>query len=104
MDAVLITFSVNSKKFKSAYERNCFYRKLYGWNQIVNKPSGKYKYRRKGLVDKVPHIRVDNSVILIDRNAEDDFERFFKEWAEKVTFNMFKVMLEDRQRKMMFGR
>lgn len=103
--AVLIAFSVKSGMFESHYERNKFFRGLYGWKQMIKKeviikegkkPQEKvYTYRREGLLDEIPHERVDQSSFVV---PEDDFgkiERFMREWGNKVMWKAFKVLLEN---------
>lgn len=104
--AVLICFSIKSEKFENYYERNKFFRNLYGWKQTIKKevivrgknPKTKekfYTYRREGLLDEIPHKKVDQSSFIV---PEDDFEKiakFFKEWEDKVIWRTFKVLLEE---------
>lgn len=103
---VLITFSVNSQKFESHYERNKFFRGLYGWKQMIRKEvivkTGKkpkneekvYTYRREGLLDEIPHEKVDQSSFLIPEDDFDRIEKFFDEWHNKVIWKTFKVLLD----------
>lgn len=93
--AVLICFSVKSEKFESNYERNKFFRGLYGWKQVIHREEKKYVYRRDGLLDEMPHKKIDQSSFIVDT---DEFERimnFFKEWGKKVIWNKFKVLLDE---------
>ena len=98
--AVLICFNVRSDKFGSNYERNKFFRGLYGWKQMIKKETagGKektYVYERGGLLDEIPHKKVDQSSFFIDTDDADEIFRFFEEWTDKVMLNAFKVILED---------
>lgn len=100
--AVLICFSVKSGMFESDYERNKFFRELYGWKQIIPKEKKTYEYRREGLLDEMPHMKVDQSSFIV---PEDDFDRittFLKEWHNKVMWKAFKVLLEDVDMEKMF--
>ncbi|HKZ45189.1 MAG TPA: hypothetical protein VJ343_00620 [archaeon] len=104
--AVLICFSVNSRRFESHYERNKFFRGLYGWKQMIRKEihvSGSkpkkeekfYTYRREGLLDEIPHKKVDQSSFIV---PEDGFERiadFMNDWHNKVIWKTFKVLLDE---------
>ena len=90
---VLITFSIKSKKFNSAYERNSFYRELYGWKQIINKKNAHYEYHKKGLLDDIPHLKIDQSLFMIAQKNLNEMERFFGGWHNKVLFNAFEVDL-----------
>ena len=104
--AVLISFSVTSKKFESHYERNKFFRGLYGWKQMIRKvvvvqkgkpkPQEKfYTYHREGLLDEIPHKRVDQSSFIVPEGDFEKIETFLKEWHDKVMWKSFKVLLED---------
>jgi hypothetical protein len=92
--AVLIAFTVQSQKFENNSERNKFFRLLYGWKQVIPKENKEYVYQRDGLLDEIPHMRVDQSSFIV---PEDDFEKideFFDEWTDKVIWKKFKVLLE----------
>ncbi len=107
--AVLICFSVKTGKFESHYERNTFFRELYGWKQIIRKEIGdkmkvkKYVYRRKGILDEIPHIKVDQSSFIIPEDDVDKIFNFLKEWHDKVIWKTFKVLLEESDIEKMFN-
>jgi hypothetical protein len=102
---VLIAFSVQSGKFESHYERNKFFRGLYGWKQMIrkeivvnkkHKPQEKfYTYRREGLLDEIPHEKVDQSSFIVPENDVEKIMKFFEEWSDKVMWKSFKVLLDD---------
>jgi hypothetical protein len=92
---ILITFSVKKEKLKSNSERTQFYKKLYGWEQTVPGEKKEYVYHREGVLEGVPHQRVDQSSFIV---PEDSFEKimdFFDEWRNKIIFKSFKVILDD---------
>ena len=101
----MIAFSVKSKKFESYYERNKFFRELYGWKQMIkreifsedrSKPREKvYVYQREGLLNEIPHRKIDQSSFIIPEDEFDKIEKFMKEWEEKVMWKVFKILLED---------
>lgn len=93
--AVLITFSVESKKFESNYERNKFFRGLYGWKQIITKEKKIYTYRREGLLDEIPHKKIDQSSFIIPEDGFEKIIEFLKEWHDKVIWKTFKVLLDE---------
>ena len=98
--ATLVCFSVRGEKFDSASERNKFFRGLYGWKQTVKTEDAEgkekeYTYERHGVLDRVPHKKVDHSSIIIDEDRTDDIFRFFRSWANKVMWRTFRVMLEE---------
>lgn len=96
--AVLISFSAQSSEFESNYERNKFYNGLYGRIQRVRHGDDVYKYRREGLLDEVPHIKVDKSVFIVDRDQTDRVLSYFREWKPKVEYKTFRVLLEPEER------
>lgn len=97
--AVLISFSIKSAKFNSAYERNSFYRAVYGWKQIIIKKGARYEYHKEGLLNDIPNIKLDQSLFMITQKHLEEIERFFDEWHDKVLFNAFEVILNRDQAK-----
>lgn len=97
--AILITFSVKSKKFDSNYERNKFFRGLYGWKQIIKKEEKKYTYRRNGLLDEMPHLKVDQSMFIIMEKHMQKMMEFLDDWEDKINWNKFDVLLNEKQKK-----
>ena len=95
--AVLISFSTHSEKFKSNYERNKFFRGLYGWNQIIKKKKCKYEYRREGLLDEIPHIKVDNSVFIVAMKEMERLMKYMKEWEDKIDYDFMNIFLEPKE-------
>ncbi|MEM5853612.1 MAG: hypothetical protein QXG39_00735 [Candidatus Aenigmatarchaeota archaeon] len=100
--AVLIAFSVRSEKFQNFYERNKFFRELYGWKQMIKRGSGQkkrkekvYVYRREGLLTEIPHKKIDQSTFIIPEDEFRKMEEFMREWEKKVIWNVFKILLEE---------
>jgi len=98
--AFLICFTIESDKFDSNYERNKFFRGLYGWKQMIRKRTsdGKkktYVYEREGVLDETNHRKVDQSSFFIEENDADHIFRFFEEWSDKVMWETFKVLLDE---------
>jgi len=98
--AVLICFNVRSKKFDSNYERNKFFRGLYGWKQIIRKETAgggkkKYVYEREGLLGEIPHKKIDQSSFIVEMQETERIFKFFEEWTDKVIWQTFKVLLEE---------
>jgi hypothetical protein len=102
--AVLICFSIKSGKFESSYERNKFFRSLYGWKQIIKKEvignksrreEKIYAYKREGLLDGIPHKKIDQSSFIIPEEEFEKIREFFKEWEDKVIWKNFKILLEE---------
>lgn len=101
--AILITFTVNTSKFGSRSERNKFYKGLYGWKQIVKKEEKRYIYRREGLLDEMPHVRVDRSMFIVMKRHMDRIRRFLEEWGDKIKWDMFDVLLDERRERLLRG-
>ena len=101
--AILITFSVATKKFKSNYERNKFFRQLYGWKQTIRKEEKIYTYRRQGILDEVPHIKVDQSMFIITRKHLERIREFLDGWEDKVRWKMFDVILNEEYENLLRG-
>jgi len=95
--AVLISFDTQQEKFVSPSERNRFFTELYGRNQTIKGPTRKYEYHREGVMDQVPHLKVDSSVFIVMQENMRMMEQFFKEWEDKVMFKTFPVLLTGRE-------
>jgi len=99
--AVIITFDTIGKRFDSDYERNKFFRELHGWNQTVPSGGKRYEYRRPGLLDEIPHIRVADSAFIVAMEHMKRMQQFFKEWEDKVEYDMMKIMMDPARMKRM---
>ncbi len=93
--AVLITFSTKSKKFKNVYERNAFFKQLYGWKQKITKGEKVYYYERKGILQETKFIKIDESTFIVDERDFEKVENFLKKWRDKVIWKCIKIILED---------
>lgn len=94
--AILISFDTDKGSFSSRYERTQFYAKLHGRKQIIIKDGKRYEYRRDGLLDEIPHLKVDNSVFIVMRKHFKTVENFFKQWERKVSIKTFPVILDSK--------
>ncbi|MBI1978990.1 MAG: hypothetical protein HYS62_02940 [Candidatus Aenigmarchaeota archaeon] len=97
---ILITFTIKSQKFKPS-EKTFFFRKLYGWKQVVPNENKVYEYERPGILDEIPHEKVDQSSFLVPENHADELMDFFDEWHNKIMLKTFKVLL-DRETESIF--
>ncbi|MFP4117077.1 MAG: hypothetical protein ACLFQ8_03360 [Candidatus Aenigmatarchaeota archaeon] len=93
--AALVSFCVDSERFKSNYQRNKFYRGLYGWKQKVKRGGKEYVYDRKGILDRTPHIKVDKSVYIVPVEVLEKVVDYLDSWKGKVDYKIFKVLLEE---------
>jgi len=94
-EASLLTYDTHSSKFDSVYERNKFYRGLFGYKQTVKKNGKEYNYEKEGLMDRIPCIRIDDSVFILAERRKNEVEEYFSDWGEKVTHRIFTVIVED---------
>ncbi|MCX8179550.1 MAG: hypothetical protein N3E38_02315 [Candidatus Aenigmarchaeota archaeon] len=101
--AILVCFSINTKKFSSSSERNKFFKELYGWKQIIKRNKRNYEYRREGILDKIPHIRVDQSIFIILETHLKLMQEFFREWEDKIRWEEFEVLLDEERIKYLEG-
>ena len=97
--AILISFDTIKERFESASERNRFYWELHGRRQIVVKKSGRYEYDKKGLLENIPNIPVSDSVFIVAMEHMKKMQQFFKEWQDKVEFETFPVLLDEKKKK-----
>ncbi len=95
--AILISFDINSQKFESLSERSKFFEELYGRKQVIKREKKVYKYYREGLMDDIPHIKVDNSVFIVAMKQMQKMMEFFDEWEDKVMLKTFPVLLDEKQ-------
>ena len=95
--ATLLTYNTHREHFESVYERNKFYRGLFGYKQTVKKNGKKYEYEKDGLMDEIPNCRIDNSVFIIAENNVGKVKEYLKGWNEKVSFNVFTVLIKDEK-------
>ena len=94
-NAVIITFHTHVSRFESDYERSKFFRELHGWNQTVPKNGKRYVYRRPGLLDEVPHIKVADSAFIVAMENMQRMLKYFDEWSNKVECEMMQIMMQD---------
>jgi glutaredoxin-related protein len=90
--AVIITFRTDKSKFESNYERIKFFKNLHGWKQTVPKNGKKYTYKRSGLLDEIPHMKLADSVFAIAEEHMERMEEFFELWEEKVDYEIMEIM------------
>jgi hypothetical protein len=97
--AVLVCFDARREKFVSASERNRFYWGLYGRKQVIVKRGRRYEYFRGGILEEIPHIKVDNSVFIIAEKYLNKLMEYFNRWKEKVDVKTYPVILDKNDAK-----
>ena len=93
----IITFDIKTKKFKSRYEVNKFFRGLYGWEQTVPGNKKKYHYHRCGVLDRVPHAKIADSVLLVAFKNLRDILNYLRQWEEKIDYEIISMMMEKKK-------
>ena len=96
-NAALLTYNTNREYFDSVYERNKFYRGLFGYKQTVRKNGKTYEYEKDGLMDKVPNTRIDDAVFIFTKKHTDTVEDYFTQWEKKVSYHIFTVILQEQK-------
>jgi hypothetical protein len=94
--ASLLTYDTRREKFESVYERNKFYRGLFGYKQTVKKNGKTYHYEKDGIMDEIPNVRVDDSVFIVPDSSVKKIQNYFSQWGDKVNHRLFTVILEDK--------
>lgn len=94
--AILVSFDMNAERMNTT-EKSRFFTELYGRNQTIKGEKKKYFYRRAGLMDEMPHIKVDNSVFIVAMEQMRMMEEFMNEWERKVMFKTFPVILNEEE-------
>ena len=95
-EMVIITFHTRGN-FESDYERNKFFRGLYGWKQIVPKNDKRYLYHRAGLLDEIEHEKIADSVLLVAVKDMHRIIRYFQQWDDKVECKAMEVVVRKRR-------
>ena len=91
--AVMFTFTMKSSGVSNS-EKTKFYKELYGWTQTVPGGKKKYVYHREGVIEEMPHEKVDQSSFLVPEGDADKMMDFFDDWSKKVMMRTFKVLLD----------
>lgn len=98
-EAILFSYDTMREKFDSLYDRNKFYRGLFGYKQTVRENGKIYRYEKKGLVNEMPHIKVEDSVIIVLKEDAEIFREYLEKWSRKVRYRTFKVILDEKDLK-----
>lgn len=79
MEAKIITYSVNHL---SIAQQNQLRKKLNGHNDRSH--GGRYKYRRRGLLDQIRHIKPNRSTIIAPKKEADDIIQLLRKYKAKI--------------------
>ena len=92
----IVTFHTRPEKFDSDYDRVKFFRGLHGWNQVIPNKEKKYTYRRPGILEETPHVKVADSAFIVAMENMKQIMQYFDEWSDKVEVEMMEAMMRDR--------
>lgn len=74
---------------------NQFCKKFYGQNTSSHK--GKYRYRRKGFLEEIQHIKLIRGVIIVSKNDTNKVIRFLKEFNAEIHTRFVELTHEDEK-------
>ncbi|MDO9517392.1 MAG: hypothetical protein Q7J10_05000 [Methanosarcinaceae archaeon] len=83
-------------RFKEKTEQkfiNQFCKKFYGQN--TSSHGGKYQYRRHGLLDTIPHIKLIGGVIIVTKDVTEKVIGFLKEYNAEYYIRDIILLDED---------
>lgn len=89
----LIAFVVYSKGNRTKSSK--FSKKFYG--QETSSHSGKYRYRRKGFLDNIPHIKLIRGVIIVKKKDVNCVLSFLSQYDIKIFIRNVELKKEDIQ-------
>jgi len=93
--ALLVAYDTNRDRFDSLYERNKFFRGLFGYRQTVTENGKTYRYEKEGLLSTIPTIKVEDSVIILQDDDAETLMEYLDDWAPQVEYRTFTVVLGD---------
>lgn len=79
MKAKLITYSLINQQISA---QNQFRKELNGHNDVSH--HGRYKYRREGLLDKIPHIKPSRGTIIVPTKEFAKIINLIKKYDAKM--------------------
>lgn len=91
MLAVIVLFRL--PKGSSNAEHQQFRRRLYG--RDASTWSGKYRYRLKGLLDEIPHVRFISGAIMIRKEDLPKVEDLLQDFSAEYIWREVKPWKED---------
>ncbi len=92
MEGTLIAFRLARYDKDRASE---LVKRLYG--QRTSSHGGKYVYRRKGLLDEIPHVRLIRGVILVRVKDAERVVRFLERFGAEVHRRAVELTKVDRE-------
>ncbi len=83
-------------RFKEKTEQksvNQFCKKFYG--QDTSSHGGQYRYRRHGLLDEIPHVKLIGGVIIVKKDSAEKVIDFLKEYNAEFYIREVILLHED---------
>jgi len=91
MKGTIIVFRFKEKTEQKSINQFC--KKFYGQN--TSSHGGKYQYRRHGLLDNIPHIKLIGGVILVEKDFAEKVIDFLKEYNAEFYIREVILLYED---------
>jgi hypothetical protein len=91
MEVYILVFHLPRKMNNSDLGK--FVKRFYG--QETSTQSGKYRYRRKGLLDNIPHRKLLRGVIIIRKSDLENVMKLLIEWNAVVDQRIIEPTEED---------
>ncbi len=93
MKGTIVIFRI--LKHTSLKQTNQFCKKFYGQNTSTQK--GKYKYRRKGILDETPHIKLIRGVIIMPKKYMNTIIKFLRGYNAEVYIRNIILTAQDKR-------
>ncbi len=87
----IIVFRFPKKTNQKSLNRFC--KKFYG--QETSSHRGKYHYRRRGLLDNIPHIKPVGGIIIVSSENADKLLQFLKDYDAEFFVREIILLPED---------
>jgi len=87
----IIVFKFSKKTNQKSLNQFC--KKFYG--QETSSHGGKYHYRRKGLLDNIPFIKLIGGVIIVSNENSDKLIQFLKDYDAEFFVRDVSLLPED---------
>lgn len=91
MNGNIIVFRFKEKTEQKSINQFC--KKFYGQN--TSSHGGKYQYRRHGLLDNIPHIKLIGGVIIVKKDSTEKVIDFLKEYNAEFYIREVILLHED---------
>jgi len=91
MNGKIIVFRFKEKTEQKSINQFC--KKFYG--QSTSSHGGKYQYRRTGLLDNIPHIKLIGGVIIVTKDFAEKVIDFLKEYNAEFYIREVILLYED---------